>query len=146
MYETLIEFWHWLVLAAILGALDMLAQSGFFLWLGVAALSVGLLVFFLPDLSWQGQLLAFAGMSIGVVMATRLVVRRGATPSDRPTLNRRGQQYVGQLVVLESPIVNGRGRAFVGDSLWTVEGSDSPVGATVRVVGSDGTLLHVERP
>jgi len=40
-----IEFWHWWVLAATFGALDMLAQSGFFLWLGVAALIVGLVVF-----------------------------------------------------------------------------------------------------
>ncbi|CAK0753898.1 inner membrane protein [Azospirillaceae bacterium] len=67
-------------------------------------------------------------------------------PSDRPTLNRRGQQYVGQLVILESAIVNGRGRAFVGDTLWTVEGSDRPVGQTVRVVGTDGVLLQVEPP
>ena len=33
-----LEFWHWWVIAAALGALDMLAQRGFFLWLGVAAL------------------------------------------------------------------------------------------------------------
>jgi len=142
----MIEFWHWWVVAALLGALDMLAQSGFFLWLGVAALAVGLLVFALPDLTWQVQLLAFAGMAIAVVVLTRQLLKRGPVPSDRPTLNRRGQQYVGQLVILELAIVNGRGRAFVGDTLWTVEGNDRPVGQTVRVVGTDGVLLQVEPP
>jgi hypothetical protein len=140
------EFWHWWVVAAVLGALDMLAQSGFFLWLGVAALVVGLVVFVLPDLSWQAQVMAFAALAIGGLAVSRQVLRRFGVISDRPNLNRRGQQYVGQLIVLESPIVNGRGRAFVGDTLWTVEGGDLPAGATVRVVGSDGVLLLVEKP
>lgn len=141
-----IEFWHWWVVAAVLGALDMLAQSGFFLWLGVAALLVGAAVYFVPDLSWQVQFLGFAGMAIFSVMLTRLYLKTARVQSDRPTLNRRGHQYIGQLIVLESAIINGRGRAFVGDTLWTVEGTDLPAGETVRVVGADGVLLQVEKP
>ena len=141
-----IEFWHWWVVAAVFGALDMLAQSGFLLWLGVAALVVGLVVFVLPDLSWQVQLLVFAGLAVAVVVATRYYLKGAPAGADRSTLNRRGQHYVGQLITLESPIVNGRGRAFVGDTLWTVEGADLPVGATVKVVGTDGVLLKVEKP
>lgn len=141
-----IEFWHWWVVAAAFGALDMLAQSGFFLWLGVAALVVGLIVFVLPDLSWQGQLLAFAALAVVALVFTRPFLKRLPGYSDRPTLNRRGEQYVGRLIVLESPIINGRGRAFVGDTLWTVEGCDQPAGTTVRVTGSDGASLLVEKP
>lgn len=141
----IIEFWHWWVVAAVLGALDMVAQSGFFLWLGVAALVVGISVYFVPDLGWQVQFLVFAGVAIFLVMLTRIYLKTGSVPSDRPTLNRRGHQYIGQLIVLESPIVNGRGRAFVGDTLWTVEGADLPAGETVRVVGADGVLLQVEK-
>jgi len=142
-----IEFWHWWVVAAVLGALDMLAQSGVFLWLGVAALMVGLVVFVLPDLSWQAQLLVFAGLAVAALLATRQYLKRWpSAAADRSTLNRRGQQYLGQLIVLESPIVNGRGRAFVGDTLWTVEGPDHPAGTTVKVVGTDGVLLRVDKP
>lgn len=140
-----IEFWQWWVVAAILGALDMLAQSGFFLWLGIAALIVGIAVYFVPALSWQAQFLVFAGVAIFSVLVTRLYLKTAPSPSDRPMLNRRGHQYIGQLIVLETAIVNGRGRAFVGDTLWTVEGSDLPAGETVRVVGADGVLLQVER-
>ncbi|MEI7611232.1 MAG: NfeD family protein, partial [Rhodospirillaceae bacterium] len=63
-----IEFWHWWVIAAALGAVDMLARRGTFLWLGVTALIVGLVVFVLPDLSWQAQCLIFAGLAVVVVV------------------------------------------------------------------------------
>lgn len=141
----IIEFWHWWVLALVLAALDMLLQSGFFLWLGLAAFPVGLVLLFDPDLSWQIQSLVFAGLAIFNVILTQFFTTTQRPRSDRPYLNRRGYQYLGQLIVLESPIVNGRGRAYVGDTLWTVEGSDLPAGETVKVVGTDGVLLQVER-
>ncbi|CAK0777210.1 inner membrane protein [Azospirillaceae bacterium] len=140
-----IDFWHWWVIAALLGALDMVAQSGFFLWLGFAALMVGVIVFALPDISWQMQLFAFASMAILAVITTRHFIRRGPIATDQPLLNRRGEQYIGKLVVLESAIVNQKGRAYVGDTLWTVEGDDLPVGETVRVIGTNGALLRVKK-
>ena len=141
-----VEFWHWWVVAAGFGALDMLAQSGLLLWLGVAALMVGLVVFVLPDLAWQSQALLFVGFAVGVLAAAWLSRRFGSTATGRARADLRGAQPVGHLIVLETPILNGRGRAFVGDTLWTVEGRDRPAGATVRVVGSDGVLLQVEDP
>jgi len=140
-----IEFWHWLVAGLLLGGLDMLAMSGFFLWLGGSAFAVGAVVFFVPELTWQGQFLIFGVGAILAVVVTRLILRTEAGATDKPNLNRRSRQYLGQLIVLESPIVNGRGRAFVADTLWTVEGPDLPVGQTVRVVGTDGMLLQVEK-
>jgi len=140
-----LEFWHWWVIAAFLGALDMLAQRGYFLWLGVAALIVGLVVFVLPDLSWQGQAVAFAVLAVAVLLVVRQVIRRGGGDLSNGTFNRRGQHYVGQVIVLESPIVDGRGHAFVDDTLWTVEGQDLPAGSKVKVIGTDGVALKVEK-
>lgn len=140
-----LEFWHWWVIAAFLGALDMLAQRGYFLWLGVAALIVGLVVFVLPDLPWQGQGLAFAALVVAVLLVTRQVIRRGGGDLSNGTFNRRGRRYLGLVIVLESPIVDGRGRAFVDDTLWTVEGADLPAGTKVKVVATDGLLLTVEK-
>ena len=94
----------------------------------------------------EKRLLAFAALAVTVLLLTRPLLRRLAGSSDQPMLNRRGDQYIGRLIVLESPIVNGRGRAFVGDTLWSVAGSDQPAGSTVRVTGSDGVILLVERP
>lgn len=142
---TVLQFWHWWVLAAILGAADMLAQTGFLLWLGVAALAVGVVVFALPALAWQLQVVVFAVLAVAAVYATRTFLRGAAFGTDQPLLNRRGEQYIGQLVVLETAIVNGRGRARVADTQWPVTGPDLPEGTTVRVIAADGALLQVER-
>ena len=141
-----LEFWHWWAIAAFLGALDMLAQRGYFLWLGVAALIVGLMVFVLPDLSWQGQVGAFAVLAVAVLVVARQVIRRGGGDGANGIFGSQGRPCVGQGIVLESPITNGRGRAFVDDILWTVLGEDLPAGTRVTVVAIDGDLLKVERP
>jgi len=50
---------------------------------------------------------------------------------------------IGQRYVLIEAIVNGRGKARVGDGQWLVTGPDLPAGAEVEVVGVDGALLKV---
>jgi membrane protein implicated in regulation of membrane protease activity len=139
-----IEFWHWWVAALVFVVVEALEPGTFFLWLGMAAAVVGLLVLGLPWLSWQIQMFAFAVLALAAVLGSRAYVKRHPMETTDPTLNRRSAQYVGRLLILESPIVNGRGRAFVGDTLWSVEGPDMPAGGTVRVIGTDGMILRVE--
>lgn len=43
------------------------------------------------------------------------------------------------------PIVGGRGRIKVGDTVWIAEGPDMPIGAHAKVTGTRGTVLVVER-
>ena len=50
---------------------------------------------------------------------------------------------IGQRYVLVEPIVNGRGKARVGDGQWLVSGPDLPLGSTVEVVAVEGTTLQV---
>jgi membrane protein implicated in regulation of membrane protease activity len=50
---------------------------------------------------------------------------------------------IGQRFVLVEAIVNGRGKARVGDGQWLVTGPDLPAGSDVEVVGVDGALLKV---
>ena len=137
------EFWHWWVLAVILLALEVAAPGTFFLWLAMAAGVVGLVALVLPDLYWQIQVLLFAVAGIAAVAAWRLYARRLPQTSDDPTLNRRGEQYVGQVFHLTEPITDGRGRMKVADTVWRVAGPDLPAGTKVRVVGVDGTVLRV---
>ncbi len=65
--------------------------------------------------------------------------------SDQPDLNKRGTQCVGRLCLLEEPIIAGRGKVRIGDTLWPVEGLDAAAGTQVRVTASEGTVLRVER-
>lgn len=141
----MIDFWHWWVLAALLGAVEILAPGAAFLWLGGAAALVGLALLVWPSLSWELQGLLFALLAIAAVVGVRILAARSAHTTSTSNLNRRAEQYVGTLHTLNSPIVNGTGRAQVGDGLWTVVGPDLPAGTRVRVVGADGTRLKVEK-
>lgn len=144
--ETL-TFWHWMVLGVVLVVLELLLPGIWFLWLGLGALTTGIIVFFATDLSWQIQSVIFCALSVISVIIGRLVVRN-KSPEDHPNLNRRAEQYVGQVYVLEEATERGHGRVRIGDSLWRVQLADPTselaAGDTVSVTGIDGATLQVE--
>lgn len=136
--------WIWLVVAAVLFALDVMAPGFFFLWFGLSAVVVGLIVFVVP-LEYRWQLLAFSGFSVLAVIMGRAVWGSGKEiKTDQPLLNQRAQQLIGNSYILETAIHGGRGRIRAGDGAWSVKGSDLPQGSVVRVIGAEGTLLLVE--
>lgn len=140
-----LQFWHWLSLGLALAVIEVAAPGTFFLWLGIAAGLIGLLMLVAPDLGWQLQLILFGVLSIVSVGAGRAWLRRHPLKTEDATLNRRGEQYVGRVFVVDQAIVNGRGTVKVGDSLWRADGPDAPAGARVRVTGIAGTVLQVEQ-
>ncbi len=144
-YLTAIEFWYWWVAALLFIAIEAMAPGAFFLWLGISAAVVGALMLLIPEMTWQAQFAAFAVLAVVSAFAWRFYRRRNpAAPSDHPTLNKRGQQYVGRRFTLEAAIVNGQGKLRVDDTIWKIEGEDLPEGAQVRVTGVHGTVLKVE--
>ena len=138
-------FWHWIALGLGLMAVEMLVPSFFFLWLGVAALAVGIIMLAIPDLWWSIQWTLFAVVGIGSFFATRMFMKGKKHEHNASTLNKRGAHWMGEIIVIETAIENGRGKATVGDSLWSVTGPDMPVGAKATVVGVDGTEVKVEK-
>jgi hypothetical protein len=142
--ETVV-FWHWLALAAIFIIIEMLAPGTFMLWLALASAAVGVVLVFAPTLPVGYQLVGFALVATVSAFVGRRYLKRKPIESDRPNLNRRGAQYVSQTFTLSEPIVNGRGRVNVEDTVWSVMGEDLPAGAKVRCVGVDGNALRVEK-
>ena len=137
-------YWHWWLLGVALLTLEMFAPGVFFLWMGLAAGVVGALVLFEPGMFWHWQVLIFAVLSVALIVAGRLWLKRHPIESDQPNLNRRGEQYVRRVFTLSEAIVNGEGKVQVDDSTWKVQGPDCPVGTQVRVSGVDGVILIVE--
>jgi len=134
----------WWLLALVLVGAELMLPGFFMLWIGIAAAAMGLVLMFLPELSFLTQAILFAVLAVISCFAYWRFLRHALNePSDQPRLNRRAEQCIGRRYVLESAIVNGQGKARVGDSLWLVEGPELPVGATVEVVGVDGTTLRV---
>jgi inner membrane protein len=138
-----VDFWHWWAFGGALAIVEAFVPGFVFLWLGIAAGLVGALLWLWPGISPDFQVLIFAGLSVASVVGWRRWRSAHPAPSDQPHLNRRGAQYLGRLVALVEPITNGRGRVKLGDSSWAVTGPDLPAGATVEVVGTDGTVLEV---
>jgi len=139
-----IEFWYWWVAGLAFLAIEVFMPGTFFLWMGVASGVVGAVLLVHPALSVDAQLLIFAVLSVGAVVAWRLYARKNPPRSDEPTLNRRGAQYIGRSFALSEAIDNGVGKIRVDDTTWKVKGPDLPEGAKVRVTATEGTLLVVE--
>jgi len=104
-----IVFWNWWVFALVLIIVEVLVAGTFFLWMGISAGIVGLVLYLFPGLDWQVQLSLFAVFSVISIIVSRLWLAKHARAEPPSTLNRRGSQYVGRPFTLSEPIVNGIG-------------------------------------
>ncbi len=139
------EFWQWWIAAVLLLVIEAFVPGAFFLWMGVAAGIVGLVLLIFPDMSWEFQFLIFAVLTVASAIAWKAYQRRHPVETDQPMLNKRGQQYVGRTFTLKEAIVNGQGKIRVDDTTWKIEGEeDLPAGTKIRVTGVDGTILKVD--
>lgn len=140
-----VVFWYWWALAAVLLIFEMLLPGVVFLFVSVGAAVAGAVVLVAPGLSLELQLVIFAVGAVASAAALRPTLRRlQESRTAEPTMNARGQSLVGRTVVLDTPILNGRGRIKLGDGSWTVTGPDMVAGAKVRVKSVDGNELSVE--
>jgi len=145
MLTNLTVHYGWWLLALVLIGAELMLPGFFMLWIGIAAAAMGLILMFLPELSFLSQAVLFVALSLVSCFAYWRFVRPAANaPSDQPQLNRRAEQYVGRRFVLDTAIVNGQGKARVGDSLWLVEGPELPAGTAIEVIGVDGSTLKVK--
>ena len=139
-----IEFWYWLIAAVVMIILEMVLPLAYFLWMGISAFIVGLLLYVMPTMPLLIQVVIFGVLSVVTLILYKRHQKANPIVKDEPNLNRRGEQYVGRLFTLEEAIVNGVGKVKVDDSIWKVRGSDSPAGMKVRVISVDGTVFNVE--
>ena len=135
--------WAWWLLGLILLAADVLLPGFFLLWFGIAAILIGISAL-LFDWPWQMQVLGFVVLSVITALLGRrfFAIGQDIETAD-PHLNLRASRLEGQTFVLSEPIVEGRGRLKIDDSVWQVRGPDAPAGARVVVTGADGAVLNV---
>ncbi len=137
--------WKWIILGAILLALELVAPGAFMMWLGLAAILVGVLSFIWSDLSWQWQGVAFAVFAAASIPLWKRFAHNVESPDELPFLNRRAEALVGRVFTLDKPIVDGAGTIHIDDTIWRVScGTDRQAGSRVRVIRADGADLVVE--
>ena len=109
--------------------------------LGLAGLITGLRG---EALGWLLLGAAFALLVLDIVIDV-IWARMAASRSDEPGLNLRGSALIGRTGVVTEPIVAGRGKIRIGDTVWIAEGPDTPTGSRVRVTNANGVVLGVAR-
>lgn len=138
------DFWHWWIAAVVLVIFEILAPTFFALWMGIAAFLTGLVVYLMPEIQWEYQVFMFAILSVLSIVAWRHYYSKNPIVTDEPLLNRRGEQYVGRVITLKEPIVDGQGKVRVDDSTWKVEGEDCPAGTKIKIISVDNVVFKVE--
>ncbi|CAN7451860.1 MULTISPECIES: NfeD family protein [Neorhizobium] len=139
--------WSWWILGVVLLAAELAAPGVFLIWIGAAAIVIGVLSLALWDAAfwtWHVQLLLFAVLSGAFALAGRRFYSSRNQATDEPNLNRRGESLVGRTATLHEPIAEGRGRIRLDDTWWSVMGPDLPAGTQVKVVAASGRDLTVE--
>jgi membrane protein implicated in regulation of membrane protease activity len=135
--------WHWLIAGGVLMVAEALAPGFVLFWLGLGAAITGVLLLLLPPIDWTWQVLLFAFLAVAL-LGGWLLWRRRHPAHVEEHVNLGARRHVGAVSQLVGPLVNGRGRIKLGDSVWSVAGPDLAAGTRVRVVGADGTVLRVE--
>ena len=123
----------WLIAALVLGIAELAAPGIFLVFLALAAGMTGIALLALPELPIAVQLASFAVWSTVTVLIGRRWYRDYPVAGADPMLNDRSARMVGQIVIVETAIVDGRGRVLVGDGSWPARGDDAAAGTRVRI-------------
>ena len=142
--SALADHWLWLIAAAVLGIAELVVPGVYLIWIGLAALVTGVATLLLP-LPVVAQFILFTLAAFTAVYAGRRYLLSNPIVSDDPKLNDRGARMIGMIVTAVEPVDSAHGRVKVGDSVWSARGADAAIGERLRVTGSDGSMLFVER-
>ena len=140
-----IVFWYWWALAAVLLVAEITLPGVVFLFLAVGATTAGVVLLIWADTPIEIQLVIFAIVAAASAVVLRPFLKRlQHIDAGDSRLNVRAGAMVGRTLVLDEPILRGRGRVKLGDGSWSVTGPDMAAGTRVRVAAVDGAELRVE--
>ncbi len=134
----------WFAAGLALGIAELLVPGVFLIFLAIAAGVTALTAWAIPELPIGLQLAEFAVWSVACVMIGRRWYRDFPVESDAPVLNAPTLRLRGQIVTVTTPIIDGEGRARLGDGEWPVRGPDADIGTRLRVAHVDSGILLVE--
>jgi membrane protein implicated in regulation of membrane protease activity len=148
MFELL--YWHWIVAGIILILLEIPLPSFTTLWLGAAAIIVGLLMLAFPEMNFTAQVLAWTVLSVLMTWAWFKYLRPLSTDKTMAGLSR--EAIIGQVgQVIQVPNDDRRGvlrfpAPVLGEDEWQFITQDElRMGDRVRVTDLSGNSLIVQK-
>ncbi|MCU7875572.1 MAG: NfeD family protein [Candidatus Thiodiazotropha sp. (ex Lucinoma borealis)] len=145
-----IVYWHWVTLGIGLMLLEIALPSFTALWIGAAAVIVGALLFFLPDLSVTLQVVLWTVLSTALAWLWFKYLKPLSIDKTKAGLSR--EAIIGEVgQVLSVPNEERRGTLrfpapILGADEWKFIAEDSlAVGDRVRVIDLSGNSLIVTK-
>ncbi|MCL9782840.1 NfeD family protein [Vibrio sp. S4M6] len=141
-----LNHWHWLAFGFALLAVEVLGTAGYFLWLGISAILVGIMMSLFP-IEWQIQLTMFGVLSLVTTwLWWRKQLKRDTADDAQRDLNQKHKQLIGRVIILDEDFPEGRGRIKIGDTTWPASSTQAlSAGSKVKVESVEGiTLVIVE--
>ncbi len=134
----------WALLSICLVILEIMIPGIWFIWFTIPATITAIATYFW-DLGLIAQLAIFIVLDI-ITLFLLFKFGRGNMYFNKEDekMNHRGTEYIGHVAILESAVVNGVGRIKLGDTYWTLNGEDCPVGTQVRITRLQLNALYFE--
>jgi membrane protein implicated in regulation of membrane protease activity len=138
--------WFWVGLAAFLMLLELVTGSGFLLCLALSSGLMAATALLQVDMSTGLQILFFCFYALLSVVYWCYTLKKRSSEKNHNLLNKRAEQYIGQVHTLHENLVNGVGKLTIGDSVWLVRAEESLAAETeVVIIGVDGTVLLIKK-
>ncbi len=139
-----IPWWVCAGLAAAIALVEIHLPGSYFVWIAVgAALTAAATAAGIAS-TLEAQMGALALITALTCGAGYYVYNRIGFSQTNRRLNQRNLLMVGDRGVVSVPVVNGRGKVRLGDSVWIAEGPELGIGTPVVVTGVRGTCVVVE--
>jgi len=139
--------WWWVAFGVGLGALEMATMSFFLIWPAIAAVLGAVLLWLLPGLSGELQIVIFAVLSVVLTFAGRSLIHKyGDGGEQNHSLNSRSALMVGR----QAEVINftgPEGNVTIDGIRWHAvwpKGQSAAAGSMVEIARADGMTLFVK--
>lgn len=143
-------YWHWVIFGLVLMLSEIFLVSFFVLWFGAAAVIVGGVVYFAPDISLTSQIFLWTVLSLALAWGWFKFLKPLAIDKTKAGLSR--ETIIGEVGQILSPPHNDRrGKLrfpapILGSDEWLIISQDSlSIGDRVRVIDISGNSLIVTK-
>ena len=135
-----LNYLHWLVFGLALVIVELFLWSMFLLWIGASAITISIVFYLYPEVSWGLQVLSFILLS---AVSTFLAKKYFPVKTVDDELSINAKSHIGKectVVSIDNSIVKVR----LGESLWVPKGCEMSVGQKVQIIDTDSSTLIVE--
>ena len=135
-----LNYLHWLVFGLALVIVELFLWSMFLLWIGASAITISIVFYLYPEVSWGLQVPSFILLS---AVSTFLAKKYFPVKTVDDELSINAKSHIGKectVVSIENSIVKVR----LGESLWFAKGCEMSIGQKVQIVDVDSSTLIVE--